>query len=225
MTTDGITRTMFESCMEIRRYFSDHLEGACESDAVRSMRFHLNYCVACRQELDRWETLQADLRYLPRHRVPPELALRLRVLLSQRLHRNPLGLLLVHLENGLRPLLLPASAGVLTAIICFGLILGTGVPPVSNIPDVPLRIVTPPRVKELAPINFSAGDQPVVLVTFISAAGRVKDYKVLSGAPSRELTHQLDRILFFSLFQPATTLGKPTDGEVVLSLRRITVRG
>lgn len=217
--------TMFESCLEIRSHFSDCLDGLCDADSLRSVRFHLRYCGACQEELGRWETIQGDLRSLPRQQVPTELALRLRVQLSQALHSNLLSRLLVHLENGLRPLLLPASAGVLTAVICFGLILGAGVPPASNVPDVPLGTGTPPRVWELAPIDFATGDQPVVLVTYIDAGGRVKNYKVLSGPSTPDLMQHLDRILFLGLFLPATSLGKPTEGQMVLSLRRITVRG
>lgn len=216
---------MFESCSEIRSYFSDHLDGLSGPGTLRSIRFHLRYCAACRDELDRWVMLQADLRSLLRRRVPSELSLRLRVRLSQELHRKLLDRMLVHLENALRPLVLPASTGVLTAVVCFGLMLGAGVAPVTNTPDVPLQFATPPRVITLAPISFTTGDQPVVLVTHIDADGRVKSYKVLSGHVSPELTDQLDRMLFFSLFQPATTFGKPTDGQVVLSFRRITVRG
>ncbi len=216
---------MFESCVEIRGHFSDYFDGECGPETLRSIRYHLTYCAACRDEVDRQQAVQMDLQTLPRYRVPPELALTLRVRLSQHLHRNLLGQVMVRLENALRPLLLPASAGVLTAIICFGLMLGSGVPPTSHVPDVPLRATTPPRVRALAPLNFSTGDQPVVVVTYIDAGGRVKDYKVLSGKASPELTEHLDRMMFFSLFLPATTSGRPTDGQVVLSLRRITVRG
>jgi hypothetical protein len=50
-------------------------------------------------------------------------------------------------------------------------------------------------------------------------------YRVLSGPSSPELIDRLDRIIYFSTFQPATMFGRPTDGQMVLSLRRITVRG
>ena len=216
---------MFESCVEIRSHFSDYLDGLCERDALRAIRFHLTYCASCCHALDRCQAMQTDLRSLPRRRVPPDLALRLRVWLSQQLHRNLLGLLWVRLENALQPLVVPASGGVLTAIICFGLIMGSHVVPVTNIPDVPLQLSTPPRLRALAPMNFSAGDQAVLLVTHIDAGGRVRGYKVLSGQHSPELIEHLDRIMYFSLFDPATTFGKPTDVQVVLSLRRITVRG
>jgi len=216
---------MFEGCVEIRSHFSDYLDGMCDREVRRSIRFHLAYCGACQEELEQWQRLRADLRTLPRRRVPPELALSLRVRFSQELHRNVLRRLWVHVDNALQPLLLPASGGVLAAIICFGLIMGSQVVPASNIPDVPLPIMTPPRVRELAPIDFITGDKPVVVITRIDAGGRVVGYRVLSGQSSPELIHGLDRAIYFSVFQPATMFGMPTDGEVVLSLRRITVRG
>jgi hypothetical protein len=114
---------------------------------------------------------------------------------------------------------------VLAAVIFFGLIMGSQVVPVTNIPDVPLQFTTPPRVQELAPIDFNTGDQPVVVLTSVNAGGRAMGYKVLSGQHSPELMQRLDQLIYFSLFQPATMFGKPTDGQVVLSLRRITVRG
>ena len=128
-------------------------------------------------------------------------------------------------ENALKPLLIPATGGVLTAVICFCLIMGSQVVPITNIPDVTVQVVTPARVQELAPMDFNTGDNGLVLVTQINAEGRVKGYRVLSGEGSPELMQRLDRMIYFSIFQPATMFGKPTDGEVVLSLRRITVRG
>jgi hypothetical protein len=216
---------MFEGCVEIRNHFSDYLDGLCGPQVLKSIRFHLNYCGSCRQELEVRETMQADLRGLPRCQVAPELALRLRVEVSQALHKQLLQRLLVWMDNVLQPMLLPASGGVLAAIVCFCLIMGSLVVPVTKTPDVPLGFPTPPRVLELAPIDFNTGDAPVVVVTRIDAGGRAMGYRVLSGVISPELLHQLDRVIYFSNFQPATWFGRPTDGQVVLSLRRITVRG
>jgi hypothetical protein len=215
---------MFEGCVEIRNHFSDYLDDLCEPQVMKSIRFHLKYCGPCRQELEVWETVHADLRGMPRGRMPSELALRLRVMVSRGLHENVTNRLRVWMDNVLQPVLLPASGGVLAAIICFCLIMGSLVVPVTNSPDVPLGF-EPPRVRELAPIDFNTGDTPVVVVTRIDADGRASGYQVLSGEHSPELLRRLDRVIYFSIFQPATSFGRPTDGEVVLSLRRITVRG
>jgi hypothetical protein len=216
---------MFETCVEIRNHFSDYLDDRCTPEARKSIRYHMSFCEVCQEQLEQWQSVQEELRALPRRQVPPELALRLRVQLSQRLHRNPLSRLWVRLENALKPLLIPATGGVMTAVICFCLIMGSEVAPITNLPDVSVQLVTPARVQELAPMDFNTGDNGLVLLTQINAEGRVKGYRVLSGQGSPELMHHLDRMIYFSVFRPATMFGKPTDGEVVLSLRRITVRG
>ena len=219
---------MFELCQEIRAHFSDYLDGMCSEDGLRSVRYHLSNCAACSDELARWKAVRADLRSIARLEVPAKLALALRVRLSQELHRNPLSRLWVRLENALRPVLLPASAGVvLTAVICFGLVMDFRIPAasISDAPDVPVEIVTPPRVRTLAPLDFNTGDQPLVLVTHIDADGRVLDYQVLSGNQTPELRNRLDRLMYFSVFHPATMFGRPTNGRMVLSLQGITVRG
>ena len=82
---------MFEFCQEIRGHFSDYLDGVCSRETLRSLRYHLSYCSACNEELQRWQAMQADLRALPRRRAPQKYALKLRVALSQELHRNLLG--------------------------------------------------------------------------------------------------------------------------------------
>jgi hypothetical protein len=216
---------MFENCVEIRNHFSDYLDDLCTPEARKAIRYHLSFCEVCQEQLEQWRSVQEELRALPRRQVPPELALRLRVQVSRQLHNNPLSHLWMRLGNALAPLLIPATGGVITAVICFCLIMGSQVVPITDIPDVTVQVVTPARVQELAPMDFNTGDNGLVLVTEINAEGRVKGYRVLSGQRSPEVMQRLDRMIYFSVFQPATMFGKPTDGQVVLSLRRITVRG
>jgi hypothetical protein len=216
---------MFESCLEIRNHFSDYLDGECSRETLRSIRYHLNACASCRGELDAWQAMQAELRTLPRIRVPAAEALKLRINMSQELHNDLIERIRVRLENVLQPLLLPASAGVLTAIVCFGMIMGSQFVPATRTPDEQLQITTPPQLRALPLLDFNPGDQAVTLVTHVDAVGHVTDYEVLSGQRSPELMNRLDRMMYFSVFRPATLSGKPTDGKVVLSLRRITVRG
>lgn len=216
---------IFESCSEIRTQFSDYIDGVCPKETIHSVRYHLAHCAPCAADLERYEALHMQLHRLSRQHVTPQLALRLRVQMSQELHRNFFQRLKVRLENVLRPVLIPSVAGVFGALICIGLSLGAGTPRPSNIPDVPLDLVTPPRVQVLAPMNFDTGGQPLVLETYVNAQGRVTSYKILSGPQSPGLMQRLDRMMYYSLFAPATTFGQPTSGRLVLSFRRITVRG
>ena len=216
---------MFENCLEIRNHFSDYLDDLCTLEARKSIRYHLSFCDVCRAQLEQWQSIGEELRALPRQQVSQDLSLRLQVQASQELNKKTFADRWLRVEDVLKPLLLPATGGVLTAVICFCLIMGARVPPATNIPDVTVQVVTPARVQALAPIDFNTGDNALVVVTQINAEGRAKGYRVLSGEGSPQLMEQLDRMIYFSVFQPATMFGKPTDGEVVLSLRRITVRG
>jgi hypothetical protein len=218
---------MFENCTDIRAMFDSYLDGCAERDELKAIRFHLVYCEACRRELELAEAIQADLHTLRHKQVPSELALALRVKLSQELHDDWVSRWKVRFENSLKPLLVPASGGVLAAIVCFGLLLGSSsmpLPPVGR-PDVPLTLVTPPRLRELPPINFNTDDDQLVVMTRVNSLGKVVGYEVISGSISPELRYQLDHLIYFSVFEPATTFGTPTDGKVLLSLSRITVRG
>lgn len=216
---------IFESCSEIRGHFSDYMDGVCPPETNHSVRYHLAHCAPCMAELERYKALHSELRHLSRQQVSPELALRLRVQMSQELHRNLFQRFMVRLENVFRPVWFPSVAGALVALICIVLMLGAGTPQTSNIPDVPLELVTPPRVQVLAPITFDTGAQPLVLVTYVNAQGRVTKYRIISGQQSPGLMQRLDQMMYYSLFEPATSFGQPTSGQVVLSFRTITVRG
>lgn len=216
---------MFESCAEIRGYYSDYVDGLCSQEALRSIRFHLRYCSPCQRELDRAQILQQDLARIPRRPLSHETDLRTRVRISHELNRNILGRLVVRAENLARGRLLSGSVGLAAAVFCFCLIMGSEAAPVNNIPDVPLSFMTPPQVVALAPLDFSTGGKPLVVVTYIDAGGQVVSYKVLSGQHSPDLMHNLDRLIYFSRFTPATAFGQPTEGAVILSLGQITVRG
>lgn len=216
---------MFESCVEIREHFSDHADGLCSPEALLSIRYHLRYCSRCQRELELADALREDLRRLPRRAPSAEADLRLRVRISQELHRNRIRRILVRLDNSFRGVLLPATGGLATAILCFCLIMGSEAVPAGNLRDIPLSPATPPQVLSLAPLDFDTGGTAVVVVTYIDAEGQVQSYDVLSGQHSPELMRHLDHLINFSRFAPAMASGKPTAGRVVLALRQIDVRG
>ena len=216
---------MFETCTEIRKSLSEYLDGTIDRERFSSVRFHLTYCAACRRRMEQYQEVEAGLQSLPRRRVPPDLALRLRVQLSRRLHRDLLSRFRVFLDNALKPLLLPASGGVLGAVVFFALLMSVPGASLVSVPGAVIAAATPPRILALAPLNFPSGEEELVLVTHVNSAGKVLDYSVISGQSSPALLHRLDRMLYFSQFAPATVDGKPTEGQAVISLRRITVRG
>jgi hypothetical protein len=214
---------MFESCLEIRRQFSEYVDLETCTRATRvSVQYHLKNCGACERALERYQLVESDLRSLPRRRLSTFADLRLEVALSRACHADSLASLMVKFENALRPLLLPASGAVLAGLLCLGLTLDwLIVPPAARPED---SLVTPAHIESLVPVDFNTGKNGVWVVTHVNSNGRVVDYKVVSGNESPEVKSELDRLMYFSVFQPATRSGRPTDAQLVLALRRITVR-
>jgi hypothetical protein len=72
--------------------------------------------------------------------------------------------------------------------------------------------------------NFNA--DAVVVQVYIGPDGRVQDYRILS-APNNLNGHlqQLNQMLIFTVFRPATAFGRPTLGSTVLSFSKINVQG
>jgi len=61
---------MFETCVEIRNQFSDYLDDRCGHEERRSIRYHLDYCASCREDLEQMQAVQVELRGLPHRQVP-----------------------------------------------------------------------------------------------------------------------------------------------------------
>jgi hypothetical protein len=141
------------------------------------------------------------------------------VSLSARAHRWA-GRTQLVFENLMRPLALPFAGGVLSALVMFAMLVPSLAFPHNFRNDVPLwRLYTDPALQEMNPV--SAGGEIVVELT-IDERGRVTDYTISHGKPTAE---QLDDLILFSRFAPATVFGRPTWGKVVFRRSQISVRG
>jgi hypothetical protein len=165
------------------------------------------------------------------HPAPPELALCLKVTLSQQLaarRHNRWEARLVRWENALNAFMLPATAGLLSAVLIFGMLIGVLVPAHwSNANDVPTMLYTPPEMTA-APFSLEASNangDAILVEAVIDAHGRVQDYRVLNPAGQNELSPEMKNTLIFTQFRPATSFGLPTSGRVVISFSNINVGG
>ena len=124
--------------------------------------------------------------------------------------------------------MLPATAGLVTAIVFFGLLIGFfALPPsVSASSDVPTLLYTPP---EFAGSQFSLGSvnaDSIVVEADVDESGHVQDFRVISAPPnSDEAIREINNVMLFTVFRPATAFGQPTNGSVVLSFSKINVKG
>ena len=98
---------------------------------------------------------------LGRKPAPPEVALRVRVALSQELanaRRPRWESLLVRWQNAFNAIMVPATAGLITTIIIFGLLISFLYYPgqLSAANDVPTAFYTPPEL-QFAPFELATG--------------------------------------------------------------------
>jgi Putative zinc-finger len=219
-------------CIETRALMSSYLDGAMTGKQMGEVHQHLADCTECGARYRQLNHTQAALSALGRKPAPPDLALRLRVAISRQAARSRTPwheVLQTRLENAINAFAVPATAGALSAIVVFGLLIGYfAMPPVLQADnDVPTMLYTPPELK-YSPFEMTIGalSDAVMVEAYVDANGRVQDYKILSAPPDMEGSLPgLTNMLIFSQFRPATSFGRPTAGKIVLSFSRVNVRG
>ncbi len=219
-------------CTDARTLMSSFLDGAMTGKRMRAVNDHLEGCSNCCEEYSLLVGSQKLVSSVGRISAPPDLALKLRVAISQQAARNrgrSWQGVLVRFENAFNAFMVPATAGVVSAIIIFGLLIGVLMPgQLSASNDVPTALFTPPELAS-SPFGVEMGyvnAESLVVEAYVDANGRVQDYRVLSEPDSaRDELPELKNMMIFTVFKPATTFGQPTSGHVILSFAKVNVKG
>jgi negative regulator of sigma E activity len=114
---------MMKECKSVRERFSAYLDGAMTGIDMQQTAAHLESCGECEREFQGWRSMQSLLAKIGPAKSPADLALRLRVALSQEQARTPrqsLDRWKVRWENTVAPFLLRASAGFASAVLLVG---------------------------------------------------------------------------------------------------------
>jgi hypothetical protein len=230
------------TCMKTRQKLPGYLDGTLMAGDHARLREHLEHCADCRCELESYRKLAALLGQLEPVAPPPDLATRIRVQASQRRAERSWGLRLrtrafLVFENILRPVAVPATGGLVTALLVFAFVVHSllvTVPLGAVSADLPTNLLQPARLEMLAAFPVSeisgaegtSGAGTLVLEATVNARGEAVDYHILSGPESAAVRRQLDQVLMFSRFRPQLSFGRPTSGgRVVLSFSQIRVKG
>ncbi|HEV7676739.1 MAG TPA: zf-HC2 domain-containing protein [Candidatus Angelobacter sp.] len=217
-------------CTEARPLFSSYLDRAISGTEMHEISGHLGQCADCQQEYVLLENTRSLVSSLGRRQPPSDLALKIRVAISSTRSRNSLGLFqrcVLRLENTFQGFMFPATAGVLSAVIFFGVLIVLLVPAqVSANDDVPSTFYTPPRLQiSEYPENQLSLDSPVIIEAYVDTSGRVESFRVISGREDEEVKAQLNRALLFTIFVPAQSFGRPVPGKAIMSFSHINVKG
>ncbi len=221
-------------CPEAKQLFSPYLDGAVTGTEMLALQKHLAECARCNRQYESLRRAQNLLTSVARPRVPSDLGLKLRLAISREVavaRRGRFEGLKVRMENALEAFMVPVTAGFLSAVIIFGIAMVYFVAP-SNLHagnDVPLVMLN--TAPELQPSAFglsmdSIDDDSLVIEAYVDANGRVQDYRILSDSgESKEVMPEVKRMLIFTTFRPALSMGRPTASKAVLSFSKISVKG
>jgi anti-sigma factor RsiW len=223
-------------CREAEDQFSSYLDGSLTGRAMAEVQEHLVHCAGCRGSFGLWKATVGALAQMGSAKAPESLALQLRVAISQEKTRTPArawSRLQVRWQNTLRPLVLQASAGFASAVLLVGtmlLLIGTfAAPPAATATDDPPATASLPRLLYTAlpdgSYSSTTVDGSVVVRVYVDAAGRVYDYRVLSGNADERSRAALANEMMWSVFEPAHVFGEPVRGSVILSLAGVSVPG
>lgn len=219
-------------CSQAKRLFSPYLDGAVTGAEMLALQDHFADCLACNSEYQSLRETQRLLMSMERPKAPADLGLKLRLAISReaaQARRGAFEGLLLRLENSLRAHMVPATAGFLTALVIFGIAMAYFVAPASlhanN--DVPLLMVnTAPELEQSAFGMDSINADSLVIEAYVDEHGRIQDYRILSDPEtSKEVLPEVKRMLIFTTFRPALTMGRPTASRAVLSFSKISVKG
>jgi hypothetical protein len=172
------------------------------------------------------ERLSTTLRSLPLRVPPAGLATSLRVIASrerQRLieHRSPGGVFAawlnrtrLTLQDMVRPLMLPATGGVFSAIVLFSMWLVPTYPLRAKMAvDIPTQLTTGVQVQRSVTAALSAS---VLVDVDVDDQGHLMGYQIVSGADvvaDPLMRRRMETALWFTTFSPATAFGMPMAGK------------
>lgn len=221
-------------CPQAKRLFSPYLDGRVSGAEMLALQRHLQECATCNQRYESLRHTQQLLMSVGRPKAPEDLALKLRLAISRevaQMKRPPFEGLLVRFENSIRAHMVPATAGFLSALLIFGVAMVYFVAPSSlranN--DVPLVMVNTGPELQQTPLGITLDNinaDSLVVEAYVDANGRVQDYRILSDTDaSKDVLPEVKRMLIFTTFRPALSMGRPTASRAVLSFSKISVKG
>ncbi|MGA9528777.1 MAG: zf-HC2 domain-containing protein [Terriglobales bacterium] len=226
-------------CAGYKKLFSLYIDGQVSGAEMFALTRHMEACPDCTREykeLLRTQRLLAELRKA-KVKAPGDMALRLRLAISReskQARRARFDGAMGRLHDLLNAFMVPATAGVLSAVLTFGLLLGFFALPQqlqASSSDVPLMFYTGPELEQSAFGTSlgnmgSMGDESVVIEALVGANGRVEDYRILSHPDNaKAVMSQVKNLLIFTTFRPALSMGRPTAGRAVISFSKINVKG
>ena len=224
------------NCDKVRKTLSAFLDRQLVRAPFDTITQHLAQCRDCSSYVKELGDLHASLRSLPTAAPPARLGTELQILASRermRVLSRGTYTALVHFwmeemrlffDNLMRPIAIPFAGGLVSAVFLFTMLMPTLQFPHLTRNDVPSGLFTQSvaTVDTIPPFGFSENN--VVVQVMLDPKGYVVDYKLPDNVSSK-LRNDIANMILFTKFEPATADGVPIAAKVVVSFRRIDVKG
>ena len=224
-------------CGAMKAKFSEYLDGRLTGQEMQRIAAHLDGCADCASEWTSLRNLQASLARLGPVTEPKDLALRLRVAVSQERARSRKGFFHawnLAWQNTVGPFMLQAAAGFASAVLLLGtviLLVGIVAEPekAQAKGDEPLGNATAPHLRYypegISDTQIADLPGPVVVEAYVNGEGQVYDFRIVSGPDDPATRAKVESLLVSGVFEPARFFGQPVRGLAVLSFSGVSVRG
>jgi hypothetical protein len=224
-------------CVSVREEFSGYLDGAVSGLQMAAIREHLEACSDCGSEFNAWIEMQDALAALGPAQPPARLQARLRSAIANERERGthlPLPQRAMRLwRASLAPIAFRVAGGLAVAVV---LVAGMGylfaAPIAVQADDERIANFVSPHYlysevppQPLVTTHDAPIYAPVVVEALIDTDGRVYDYSILEGPKGQDVRAHVEQNLLASVYKPATVLGTPVRGHVVLTYTGVSVRG
>ncbi|HVM92959.1 MAG TPA: zf-HC2 domain-containing protein [Terriglobales bacterium] len=223
-------------CAEYKRLLSPYLDGQVSGAEMFQLQNHMKGCPSCARE---YAEVQRTMQMIialnkAKAKAPADLPLKLRLAISKeskQARRRRFEGAMVRLRNTLDAFMVPVTAGAVSAILIFGILLGFFALPQqlqASSSDVPLMLYVAPQLKQsvFGTSLGMVGEDSVVVEAYIDANGRVEDYRILSESDDNNAAApQVKNLLIFTTFSPALSMGVPIPSRAVISFSKISVKG
>jgi hypothetical protein len=224
------------NCVKVRKTLSAFLDRSLARAPFDTISQHLVQCRDCSSYARELGELHAALQNLPSVAPPARLITELQVLASRermrQLSRGTYRALLhfwiaemrLFFDNLMRPIAIPFAGGLVSAVFLFTVLMPTLQFPHATRNDVPSGLFTQSvaTVDTIPPFGFSEDD--VIVQVTLDEQGYVVDYTVPNHV-SATLRNDIANMILFTKFEPATEFGMPIAAKVLVSFRRIDVKG
>jgi hypothetical protein len=224
---------MIISCHNAKRQSTAYVDGRLRSDERTGVAAHLTECEECTSYFEQLTVLRAALRNLSAPPIPSRVHTRLRVIASRECANvlewkgSRIKALWerwkFHASELMRPLALPATGGLISAMILFGtlvLTMGTTSRIVSY--EIPLTAVTDDQ-PNLLPVDLRSG--LIVLNMTLDSNGRIGDYAV--SDPAKKFTAGLQSHLGSITLPSVPTVfavAQPISGDIQIRFTPLAFR-